>query len=410
MIKVERHKIKKSNKYYRIFEEMCKETNSLYNRGMYIVRQNFFKNKTVDKTGKEVRKYIGYQGINKILKEEENKHYCGLPRQSSQQTLRTLDKNWKSFFRSIKDWKVHPEKYLGMPKPPKYKKKGGLNVVIFTNQQCKIVDGEVRFPKACGGYRISLYKKDIRKLNQVRIIPKLNSLIAEVVYGEKVMKEKKADNGRYIGIDIGLDNLITIASTCSQSVLIDGKGLKSRNKWYNEEISRLKSLLPKGENGKQQGSSKRIQRIYEKRREVISDYMHKASRYVVNYCKENDISRVVIGHNKRQKQELKLKHFVNIPVFSIIEKLRYKLLEEGIELEEVDESYTSGTSFIDGEIPKKENYKKERRIKRGLFKTNEGQLINADVNGAYQILRKAISNVEKPVDKGFVFNPIRLKV
>lgn len=119
---------------------------------------------------------------------------------------------------------------------------------------------------------------------------------------------------------------------------------------------------------------------------------------------------MVIGHNNRQKENLRMKNFVQIPVFSLIPKLKYKLEEVGIELIEVNEAYTSGASFLDDGLPNKKDYNKERRVNRGLFKSNNGQLINADINGAYQILRKVFSDVEKPADNGFVYNPIRLDI
>lgn len=405
MIRVEKHKIKKNNKYYSLFEEMARTSNNLYNHALFIIRQNFINNKTEEGH----RKYLNYNAIDKIFKKTNEENYRGLPVHTAQQTLRVLDKNWKSFFKSIKDWKTNPNKYKGRPKLPKYKKKGGLNQLIFTNQQCKIKeDGIVSFPKACEGFTIKLFNADIDTIKQVRILPSYNCFIVEVIYDLEEEIIIKEDNGRYVGIDLGLDNFAAIASNISQGVLINGKGLKAKNKYFNQQIAKLKSQLDKCQ--KKQYISKRINQLYLKRNNIINDYLHKASRSIVDYCIENDISKVVIGHNKQQKQGLRMKNFVQIPIFSLIDKLRYKLEMEGIELIEVNEAYTSGTSFLDNELPKKENYNKERRVNRGLFQSNNGQLINADINGAYQILRKVFSDVEKPADNGFVYNPIRLDI
>ncbi|MED4301318.1 IS200/IS605 family accessory protein TnpB-related protein [Geobacillus stearothermophilus] len=129
----------------------------------------------------------------------------------------------------------------------------------------------------------------------------------------------------------------------------------------------------------------------------MKDFMHKASRYVVNWCMERHIDTVIIGKNDNWKQEVNLgkrlnQSFVQIPYNMFIQQLQYKCEEVGIKVVLTDESYTSGTSFLDGEAPTKENYDKSRRIKRGLFKSNKGILINADVNGAYQIIKKVSPN------------------
>lgn len=405
MLKVEKHKMKKNEEHYEVFKKMAHISNNLYNHALFLIRQNFINNKTKDGH----RKYLNYNAIDKIFKKTNEENYRSLPIQTSQQILKTIDKNWKSFFKSIKNWKKSPHLYSGRPKLPKYKKKGGLNQLIFTNQQCKLKeDGTVSFPKCCEGFTIKLHNKGIEKINQVRILPSFNCFIVEIVYEDKIKPKMKADNGRYVGIDLGLDNFAAVASNVSQGILINGKGLKSKNKYFNHKIAQLKSKLDKCQ--KKQYVSKQINQLYLKRKNVIDDYLHKTSRKIVEYCVENDISKVIVGHNSRQKQNLRMKNFVQVPIFSLIQKLRYKLEEVGIELIETEESYTSGTSFLDGENPIKENYNKDRRINRGLFKSNNGRLINADINGAYQILRKVFSDVAIPTDNGFVFNPIRLNV
>ena len=128
--------------------------------------------------------------------------------------------------------------------------------------------------------------------------------------------------------------------------------------------------------------------------------MHKASRYIVNYCKNNNISKIIIGYNKGWKNEVNMskkinQKFVEIPYRNLIDKIQHKANEIGIEVIEVEESYTSGTSFLDFEKPTKDNYNKSRRVKRGLFKSNEGHLINADVNGSYQITKKYLVMIYK---------------
>ena len=143
--------------------------------------------------------------------------------------------------------------------------------------------------------------------------------------------------------------------------------------------------------------------------------MHRASSYIINRCIDLNIGIIVIGKNKGWKQEVELgkvnnQTFVQIPYQKFINDLKYKGQEVGIRVIETEESYTSGTSFLDGELPTKKNYNIERRIERGLFRSNEGILINSDVNSAYQIMKKVFRDAEMPAGRGYVMNPIRVNV
>lgn len=209
-----------------------------------------------------------------------------------------------------------------------------------------------------------------------------------------------------MSIDIGLDNLATITSNRFNSVLIDGKGLKSMNQYYNSKKSFLQSQAKRCNKLDWTHS---LERLTTKRNFKIDDYMHKASKIIVNLAELYNISRIVIGHNKNQKQKSKLKNFVQIPYDDFIYKVMYKAQLQGIEVILHEESYTSGTSFLDKEEPCKENYNISRRLKRGLFKSNNGKLVNADVNASLQIAKKVSCDVnfDQQVE-GFVFNPVKI--
>ena len=341
-----------------------------------------------------------------MLKQEDV--YKELPAQTSQQILRLLDKNWKSFFKAIKDWSKNKEKYLGRPKLPKYKKKNGRNVVIFTNQQCKIKDGYIKFPKT----DLKLKTKVTKELQQVRIVPKGSIYVIEVVYKKEVPDMIRQEN-RVVGIDLGLNNFVTMVNNIGETpIVINGKGIKSINQYYNKQKSYFQSILKK-QNGLDW--SKRLEKITLKRNNKIKDFMHKASRYVVNWCVEYNIDTIIIGKNDNWKQNIDLgkrlnQAFVQIPYDMFIHQLKYKCEEVGIKIVLTEESYTSGTSFLDDEAPTKENYDKNRRIKRRLFQSNKGILINADVNGAYQIIRKVSPNAFANGVEGVGLHPVKLNV
>lgn len=395
--RVEQHQIKHTHRLWKICDDLCFKSKNLYNYANYIVRQEFINN----------NKWIHYNELYKLIKQDDV--FKELPTQTSQQTLRLLDKNWKSFFKAIKDWNKNKEKYSGEPKPPKYKKKNGRNVVIFTNQQCKIKNGCIKFPSRIG---VQLKTKIKQGLQQVRIIPKGSIYIIEIVYKKEICTQIDK-NERVAGIDLGLNNFVTMTNNIGETpIVVNGRGIKSINQYYNKQLAHFKSILKK-QNGLDW--SKRLERLTIKRNNKIKDFIHKSSKYVVNWCVKYDIDTIIIGKNNNWKQEINLgkrlnQSFVQIPYDIFINQLQYKCEEVGINVIITEESYTSGTSFLDGEAPTKENYNKNRRIKRGLFRSNKEILINADVNGAYQIIKKVSPNAFANGVEGVGLHPVKLNV
>ncbi|MEQ6358846.1 transposase, partial [Thermoanaerobacter thermohydrosulfuricus] len=374
-------------------DKICFAAKNLYNYANYITRQEFINNK----------KWIRYRKLNKMLKEHET--YKNLPAQTAQQTLRLLDRNWKSFFRAMKEWNKDKEKFNGRPNLPKYKKKNGRSVAIFTNQQCKIKDEHLTFPKT----DLKLKTRITGKLKEVRIIPKGSVYVVEIVY-EKEIAEIQRPPKRIAGIDLGLNNFVTLINNIGiKPIVINGKVIKSINQYYNKKKAELMNYV--GE----KGISNRIEKLTLKRNNKIKDLMHKISRFIVNWCKQYNIDTLVVGYNSRWKQEIGLgkinnQNFVSIPYYQFINMLKYKCEEERINLILVEESYTSGCSFLDREEVSKENYDPSRRIKRGLFRSNKGVLINADVNSAYNIIKKVFPQAFAEGIEGVGLHPVRLNV
>ena len=329
---------------------------------------------------------------------------------SGQQVLRRLDSNWKAFFKSIKDWKKNPHKYNGMPKLPKYLKKDGLTEFALTTQQVRLKDdGLVHFPKSMNGFTIQpqfIYDDRFIQFNQCRVVPRNDRIIVELIYTISIKDFPKEIAG--IGsIDLGLDNFVTFVDNLgNKPIIINGKGLKSCNQYYNKLIAQAKSELDKNKNSNKY--SHLLYSITNKRNDKIKSFMHLTSKYIVEECQAIGIKTLVIGKNEGQKQNSKLKNFIQIPYNQFIQILAYKCQEVGIDLILTEESYTSGTSFLDDELPNKDNYNILRRVRRGLFRSNGGRLINADVNGAYQIMKKVFRDVKRPADIGLVMNPVRV--
>ena len=375
--------IRKSHPKFKIIDQQCFHSKNLYNEANYVIRQKFI----------EIGEYISYKDMNFEFKTHENYKLCFS--QPANCTLRLLDKNWKSYFRSIKDWKRHPEKYLGMPKLPKYLKKDGRFPWMIPNNQ--LVYNYEKQTVYIRNRLLNDYEWKCRCLGriiQVRFIPKGSCYVMEIVY-ETEIPDTKTESNRIASIDLGVDNLVTMTNNIGLNpIIINGKGIKSINQYYNKRIAKEKSLL-KIRHGKDW--SNKLDAITFKRYQRIKNYMHNASYYIVKWCVENDIDTLVVGKNKEWKQNISMskgsnQKFVDIPYQMLLQQLKYKCENVGIKYIETEESYSSGTSFLDGEEPIKQNYDKSRRIKRGLFKSNSGLLINSDVNGSLQIMMKVFPN------------------
>ena len=397
---VEQHIIKSNNRYYKDLKELCRKSKNLYNTTLYSIRQHFF----------ETKSYLPYVQVDKMFKETNNDDYRDLPSQTSQQTMRMVDSNFKSFFKLLK--MKQNGKYNKKVQIPKYLDKEGYFTLSYTNQQLgkNILSGTIKLPLSNIQFRTN--KTNVKL---VRFIPHSSYIVMEVVYEVKDIEMLK-DNNRYVGIDLGINNLATITSNVSQSYIVNGRPVKSINQYYNKVKAKLQSQL------KDKRISKRIQRLTFKRNCKIKDYFHKSTSYIVNQLVSDSINTVVIGQNKDWKQDINIgtknnQSFTSIPHSMFINMLKYKCRLKGINIVCIEEPYTSKSSFLDSDpIPSLKDEKVNfsgKRIKRGLYQSSSGSIINADVNGSLNILRKfvlkEVGDVDLlPTDRGFVFNPIRL--
>ena len=383
MTLVEQHIIKKSDSRFEELDNLLFLSKNLYNAGLYITRQYYFEHK----------KFLNYQSLASIMVKEDNIDYRRLPAKVSQQTLKLIEQNFKSFFKHLK-----VKKKDEVIKIPNYLKKDtGRFVVTYTSQAISnkaIKSGILKLSKV-----ESTFKTEKTDIQQVRIISKNNHIVVEVIYNVKNV-EPLADNERYASIDLGLNNLGTVTSNVIKPFIINGKPLKSINQFYNKRVSNLKSKLKDGKK-----TSRRIKSLTDKRNNKIKDYLHKASTLLVNQLVSNDLNTLIIGNNKSWKQDINIgkrnnQNFVQIPHSTFIKMLEYKCKLRGINVLITEESYTSKCSFLDNEDIKKQKEYKGSRIKRGLFKSSKGILINADVNGSLNILKKVVGN--------FKYNPIEV--
>ena len=363
---------------FEVVDRYCFYSKNVYNEANYILRQEFVKNNRI----------LGAYDIQKLMQNMDCYKECGS--QAAQKTIQMLDKAWKSFLVSIKDYSKNPIKYLGKPKIPKYLKKDGRQVFSIKNIRFALKDGLFRISfKPFKGYTVRTHAKG--RLIQCRFVPKGLYYVMEIVYEIEVPDIPK-NSDRIVAIDIGINNFITMVNNISENpIAVKGGIIKSINQFYNKQKANIQSELKKVND---KDWSKKLQKLTNRRYEMIKYQMHCISKYVVDWCVLYGIDTLVVGHNNEWKQKKQgMQNFTYIPYELFIKILSYKCENNGIRFIENEESYTSGTSFLDNEDPIKENYRKERRVYRGLFIADCGKKINADVNGAYQIMKKVFPKI-----------------
>ena len=401
-----------SKKEFRNLKYLCHIAKNLKNQAIYNVRQHYFKNK----------KYLSYNENYKMLKNSEN--YKKLNSNMAQQILKEVDESFKSFFALLKLAKNG--QYNGKIKLPNYLAKDGFTTLVIGFVRLKddmlIVPYSNSFKKTHQEVKVKLPSvlKD-KKIKEIRIIPKQHSRYFEIQYTYEVKEiQRELNENNVLGIDLGIDNLCTCVTNTGASFIIDGRKLKSINQYYNKINAKLQSIKDKQ---KIERTTLRQKRITRKRNNRINDYLSKAARTIVNYCLNNDIGKLVLGYNEDFQRNSNIgsmnnQNFVNIPYGKLRDKLIYLCKLYGIEFKLQEESYTSKASFFDGdEIPiyDKENLQEYifsgKRIKRGLYQTSTGKLINADCNGALNILRKSkVVDLSVLYNRGELNTPKRIRV
>lgn len=398
-----------TKKEYVALKELCFLSKNMYNVALYSVRQYYFTEK----------KFLNYAKNYHICKDNEN--FALLNSNSAQQIMKVVDRNFKSFFSLIQLAKKGQYQYKDI-KLPKYLPKDSYFNLIFGEFNCNkekfTVPMSPAFKRLYGKVEFNLPKNlKGKKIKEVRILPKNKARFFEVQYIYELEESQiKLNEQNVLAIDLGVDNLCTCVTNNGNSFIIDGKKLKSYNQWANKENSRLQSI--KDKQGIK-GTTKKQRKLWTKRNNRVNYYLNKSVKTIIDYCIQNDIGIIVIGYNPTIQKEVNLgksnnQNFVNIPIGNIREKLQYQCERNNIKLIEQEESYTSKADFFANDIipifkvGDKTTYAfSGKRISRGQYKSNTGIILNADVNGALNILRK--SNVIKlNIDK--VEQPKRIRI
>ena len=420
MLKTWKCNLKKlSVEEYKYLKEMCHLSKNVYNESVYNIRQHYFTEGT----------YLRYEANFRLMKTSMN--YIRLGSNISQQSMRAADQSFKSFFALLKNakkgvyerWKV---------KLPHYLSKDALYPIVFSHAgESKLLNGEFQIPMS------RLLKKDYpelkmkikipdyiisKQIKQIHIIPKYKGKYFEVriIFEDTEIEKPQLDPAKALSIDFGVNNFATCATSEGQSFIIDGKNIKSINQWYNKELSRLSSIK---DHQKIKSCTSKQYKITSKRNRRVANFIYYASKYIINYCITYKIGNIVVGYNDGFKDKANLgkvnnQQFVMLPYGKFKNRLRYLCNIYEITYIEQEESYTSKANFWGQDNipiwntlnPKQGNFT-GKRIHRGLYRANDSRILNADVNGALNILRKSnVVSLERLYSRGVVDTPIRIRL
>ncbi|HET8913698.1 MAG TPA: transposase [Ktedonobacteraceae bacterium] len=410
----EQHVIKRSDPRYALIDEAAFKSKNLYNAGLYEMRQVFI----------HYGKRLTYTQMDKLMQPHEA--YKTLPAKVSQQVLKQLDDAWVSYEKACEAYKKDPSKFLGHPKLPKYKDKvKGRNLLVYTiqalggGQSKQGIQGMVKPSRL----PITVTTRQ-HSIHHVRIVPRNGYFVVEVVYEQEV-KQSPGNPAYYAGIDIGLNNLVALTSNKPGFVpgIVNGRPVKSINQFYNKRRAALQSKLGHTR------TTKRMELLTNKRNRRIDHYMHTASRWIIDLLVQEEIGVLVIGKNDGWKQKVNMgrrnnQNFVQVPHARFIAMLTYKAELVGITVKLTEESYTSKASFLDLDPLPVHNDGNEKhtfsgkRVKRGLYRASDGRKLNADINGAGNIIRKVAPDAFglRAVEDGkgmlasLVVHPVRIVV
>ena len=401
-----------SKEDYHSIKELCHIAKNLTNEAIYNVRQYYFTE----------GEFLKYEKNYALLKSSPN--YKNLNSNMAQQILKEVDGSFKSFFGLLKMAKRGKYTFKDC-KLPHYLPKDGYTTLVIgfvrLNGNKLVLPFSNSFRKTHKPVGITIPPVLLdKKVKEIRIIPKANARFFEIQYiYEAECMQRNLNKTNALALDLGINNLVTAVSSNGKSFIIDGRKLKSANQWFNKENARLQSIKDKQNLGKKTTSRQKV--AARNRNNKVNDYMNKAARKIIDYCITNDIGTLIAGYNETFQRNSNMgtqnnQNFVNIPYGQLRNKLEYLCELNCITFVKQEESYTSKASFWDKDIlpvyncdNPKEYHFSGNRVHRGLYKTANGKNVNADINGALNIMRKS-SVVDMTIlyCRGVVDTPIRI--
>ena len=403
-----------SKEDYKSIKKLCHIAKNLTNEAIYNIRQYYFTE----------GEFLKYEKNYTLLKSSDN--YKMLNSNMAQQILKEVDGSFKSFFGLLKLAKKGKYAFKDC-KLPHYLPKDGYTTLVIgfvrLNGNKLILPFSNTYKKSHKPVEITIPPILLdKKVKEIRIIPKANARFFKIQYiYEAGHIQRNLNTNNALALDLGINNLVTAVSSTGKSFIIDGKKLKSINQWYNKQNAHLQSIKDKQHIGKRPTNKQKANA--RNRNNKINDYMNKTARIIIDYCINNDIGTLIVGYNETFQRNSNIgkinnQAFVNIPYRQLRSKLEYLCELNGIAFVKQEESYTSKASFWDKDnIPVYNNDNPKtyqfsgNRIYRGLYKTANGKYLNADVNGALNIMKKSsVVDMSILYGRGEVDTPVRIRI
>ena len=410
---------------YPYFDDLCRKSKLLYNAALFRVRNIFTGYDKEHRTENEVevfqevallqrsypnmhvRRVISYTHLEKMMRVTENADFfSGLPRQTAQQMVKQSVTDFKNWLASLREYKKHPEKYLGKPKMPRYKK-SDLTTVIITNQDAVLYRDDIGMSLKLPLQKQRLYFSNLSSdpvLKEVKIKPYYGRFLLYLTLEEPDVAFDPSGS-HVCAIDLGTDNFAAIVCDDYSSAIYKGGAVLSKIQWFHKQRAKYVSIITKGHE-KKHAVSKRLRDLSFHYANFVKDQCHKISRSIIDFCMEHQCGTLILGVNLLWKQRSNMnkinnQNFVSMPITLLRTMITYKALNAGIRIIEQEESYTSKADLIANDriptygVDDKDASFSGKRIKRGLYRCSNGMILNADCHAAANIMRKAIPDIWK---------------
>ena len=410
---------------YPYFDDLCRKSKLLYNAALFRVRNIFIGYDKEHRTENEVevfqevallqrsypnmhvRRVISYTHLEKMMRVTENPDFfSGLPRQTAQQMVKQSVTDFKNWLASLREYKKHPEKYLGKPKMPRYKK-SDLTTVIITNQDAVLYRDDIGMSLKLPLQKQRLYFSNLSSdpvLKEVKIKPYYGRFLLCLTLEEPDVAFDPSES-HVCAIDLGTDNFAAIVCDDHSSAIYKGGAVLSKIQWFHKQRAKYVSIITKGHE-KKHAVSKRLRDLSFHYANFVKDQCHKISRSIIDFCMEHQCGTLILGVNLLWKQRSNMnkinnQNFVSMPITLLRTMITYKALNAGIRIIEQEESYTSKADLIANDriptygVDDKDASFSGKRIKRGLYRCSNGMILNADCHAAANIMRKAIPDIWK---------------
>ena len=410
---------------YPYFDDLCRKSKLLYNAALFRVRNIFTGYDKEHRTENEVevfqevallqrsypnmhvRRVISYTHLEKMMRVTENPDFfSGLPRQTAQQMVKQSVTDFKNWLASLREYKKHPEKYLGKPKMPRYKK-SDLTTVIITNQDAVLYRDDIGTSLKLPLQKQRLYFSNLFSdpvLKEVKIKPYYGRFLLCLTLEEPDVAFDPSGS-HVCAIDLGTDNFAAIVCDDHSSAIYKGGAVLSKIQWFHKQRAKYVSIITKGHE-KKHAVSKRLRDLSFHYANFVKDQCHKISRSIIDFCMEHQCGTLILGVNLLWKQRSNMnkinnQNFVSMPITLLRTMITYKALNAGIRIIEQEESYTAKADLIANDriptygVDDKDASFSGKRIKRGLYRCSNGMILNADCHAAANIMRKAIPDIWK---------------